>query len=312
MNIKRREFLKYALTAAASMTVGGGSGVYGAENGIPYRSLGTTGEEVSLLCLGGYHIGVESLSEKESIRLMRTAIEEGVNFFDNAWHYHPDGRSERRMGKALQDGYRDGVFLMTKHHGRTPEKAKKHLQDSLERLQVDTIDLWQFHEVLQQDSVDRIYSSGVLDYVQELRDEGTIRYIGFTGHRRPHIHREMIERGFEWDTVQFPVNPLDYHHYSFSREIIPLANKHDIGIIAMKTLASGNLPQRNIMSAQECHRFAMSHPVSTVCTGMESMDELEQNLDTFKNMNPMDERDMDHLIASVEAEGQSGKHEWWK
>jgi len=234
-------------------------------------------------------------SEEKAIKIMRMLIEEGCNFFGNAWHY-TNGTSEERMGKALQGGYREKVFLMTKHHGRTPEKAKRHVQDSLRRLQVDTIDLMQFHHLKKMVEVERIYSSGVLDYMRELKKEGTIRYIGFTGHHDPRVHRAMIEGGFDWDTVQMPVNPLDYHYRSFTKQILPLAQENNIAVIAMKTLAAGRIPSRNIVSAPACHRYVMSLPVSTVCTGMESVDVLKQNLNTFKNTPPMGEEEIKTML----------------
>lgn len=310
MNMDRRSFIQYALSTTASMSIGGWSALEASENDMPYRELGATGEQVSLLCLGGDHIGRPD-TDREAVRIMRTAIEEGVNFFDNAWHYNGGG-CERRMGKALQDGYRDRVFLMTKHHGRTPGKAEQHLQDSLERLQVDTIDLWQFHHLASMSSVDRIYNSGVLEFAREMQRNGTIRYIGFTGHKHPRIHRAMIERGFDWDTVQCPVNPLDYHYHSFTREIVPLAVEKDIGVIAMKTLAAGNIPSHNLLSAPDTHRYVMSLPVSTICTGMESMSDLKQNLNTVKNKDPMDEQEIDQALNQVETEGSDGRHEVYK
>ncbi len=313
MAVNRRKFLKYAISTAASVSVGSLSASGEEENkgSVPYRKLGSTGETVSLLCMGGYHVGVNSLSEKQSITLMRTAVDEGINFFDNAWHYH-GGRSERRMGKALKDGYREKVFLMTKHHGRTPSKAQEHLEQSMERLQVDTIDLWQFHELKTKKAVDRIYNSGVLDYVQKLKDRGTIRYIGFTGHTRPAVHKAMIERGFSWDTVQCPLNPVDYHYRSFTRNIVPLVEKKNMGLIAMKTLVFGSLPRNNIASARDCHRFAMSHPVSTICTGMESMRILKQNLQTVREAEKMEVAEMEKLLAKTRSEAKNGKHEWYK
>ena len=310
MEIGRRSFIKYALSATASISIGHLSSLDAAENGMPYRKLGTTGEKVSLLTLGGHHVGQPS-TDKDAIKIMRTAIENGVNFFDNAWTYH-NGRSERRMGKALQDGYRDQVFLMTKVYARTPGRAKQQLQDSLERLQVDTIDLWQIHSVGEMSSVDQIYNSGMLEFMEEKRKEGTIRYIGFTGHDHPRPHRAMIERGFDWDTVQMPINPLDYHYRSFTKQILPLARKNDIGVIAMKTLAAGEIPSNGLVSAAKCHRYVMSLPVSTVCIGMETMDVLEQNLHTIKKKEPMGEKNIEELLRTTKPLARGGKHEHYK
>ncbi len=311
MPISRRDFIKYSAASAAALSINGLPLPGKTRNGVPYRKLGKTGLEVSILSIGGYSIGVDDLTEKESIHLMRTAIDEGINFFDNAWHYHSGG-SEERMGKALQDGYRDKVILMTKHHGRTPEHARNHLEDSLRRLQTDHIDVWQFHELDEKWEVDSVYESGVLDYVLKAKEEGKIGHIGFTGHHRPAIHLEMIHRGFDWETIQMPVNVLDQHYYSFSNNVLPVAVERDIGVIAMKTLGGGRFHQEGIITPDEALRFAWSFPVSTVCSGMESMNMLEENIESTRNFQPMDEEEITDILKRTIQYAVGGEYEWYK
>ncbi len=311
MTLSRREFIRLTAASAAAWSLGGMPALAEPRNGIPYRRLGKTGLEISVLTIGGSAIGVDRLSEQESIRMMRTAIDEGINFFDNAWHYH-GGRSEERMGKALRDGYRDKVILMTKHHGRTPAHARNHLEDSLRRLQTDVIDVWQFHELDEKWEVDAIYESGVLDFALQAKEEGKIKHIGFTGHYRPAIHLEMIHRGFDWETVQMPVNVLDQHYLSFSKNVLPEAVERDIGVIAMKTLGGGRLHQEGIVTPEEALRFALTLPVSTVCSGMQSMEMLTENIETVRNFEPMSEQEIEDLLKRTIQYAYGGQYEWYK
>jgi uncharacterized protein len=269
MELGRRDFLRISAVAAAGLSLAPGSETIEKRNGMPYRVLGKTGELVSLLCVGGSHIGIYNVSEEEAIAIVRTALDEGVNFLDNSWDYH-EGRSEERMGKALKDGYRDKAFLMTKFDGENREDAQQHLEDSLRRLGVDTIDLWQFHECIRPEQPERVYTEGALEFALEAREQGKIRYIGFTGHFQPHLLAEMIERGFDWDTIQMPLNCFDHHFRSFEKEVLPKALDKNLGVIAMKTLGGspGELPHRSgAVTREECLRYAMSLPVSTVCSG---------------------------------------------
>lgn len=310
MTIRRRDFLKASMMA----TLGAAAWPAWAErrNGMPYRPLGKTGEMVSLLCLGGSHIGGQRLSDAESIRIMRTAVDEGVNFFDNAWSYH-GGRSEERMGAALKDGYRDQVFLMTKHQGRDRETAREHLETSLRRLDVDVIDLWQFHEYIHEDDPERTYNEGALEFALEARDEGKIRYIGVTGHFEPGIVSEMIDRGFEWDAVQFPMNVLDYHYRSFERAVLPKALEKDIGVIGMKTLGGpGQIQKTGVATVEECLHYVMSQPVATVCSGMDSMEVLRQNIAITKQFRRLSDEAMTALRARCRGEAANGVHEPYK
>ncbi len=309
--MERREFIRTTAAAIAAMSVSRLSGSFIGENGIPYRTLGKTGVNVSLIGIGGYHIGDKNISEKTSLAVIRGALDRGVNFLDNAWHYN-NGRSEELMGKALLNGYREKAFLMTKHHGRDPKTAQEHLETSLKRLQTDYLDLWQFHEIESMEAVEKIYSSGVLDYVQKKKDEGIIKHIGFTGHTKPSIHKAMLEKGFEWETVQMPLNVLDHHYLSFSQEIIPLLKKRKIGIIGMKSLASGNISNSGIATVEECLRFTMGLPISTLVSGIGNMEHLEQNINIAKNFSPLSKDELTTLLEKTYDEAQGGKHEWYK
>src|SRR5213596_1677436 len=222
--LTRRKFLR--LTVAGSVLMGAAPRAWPADTktGMPYRTLGKTGEKVSALGLGGYHIG-EPKDEQEGIRIIRGAIDRGINFMDNCWDYH-DGGSEIRMGKALRDGYRDKVFLMTKIDGRTRALAAKQVEESLQRLQTDRIDLMQHHEVIRMEDPDRIFAEGgAMEAVLEAKNAGKIRYIGFTGHKDPRIHLYMLEvaqrHGFHFDAVQMPLNLFDAHFLSFARTVLP-------------------------------------------------------------------------------------------
>ena len=206
-------------------------------NGIPTRMLGTTGVRVTVLGVGGADIG-KPADPEIGVRIIRTAIDEGVNFLDNAWCYH-QGRSEKIMSRALLNGYRDRVFLMTKNHGRDKATFRDQLEESLRRFHTDHLDLLQFHEINDEGVADRIFSEGAIEEAVKAREEGKIRFIGFAGHRWPHLLREMLEKDFPWDTIQFPVNLLDYHYRSFTKEVLPIVNKRRIGMIAMKSVFYG-------------------------------------------------------------------------
>lgn len=316
MRLDRRDFLKMAAAMLAGWSAGSGAGALETvevRNGMPYRRLGRTGEKVSLLCLGGSHIGQRSVSEKDSIAIQRTAIDEGVNFFDNAWAYH-DGRSEELMGKALKDGYRDKVFLMTKHKGRDPESARRYLEESLKRLDVDVIDLWQFHEVVRPEEPGMIFESGAIEEALKARDEGKIRYIGCTGHHIPSIQAEMITRGFPWDTIQVPLNIFDHHFRSFESEVLPKAVEKDIGVIAMKTLGGtpAPIPRKSEVSPADCLRYAMNLPVATVCSGIDTIEFLRYNLNVAKSFQPMTAEELADILARSREPALDGKYETYK
>ena len=253
-------------------------------NGIPTRLLGATGERVSIIGVGGHHIG-RPADAATGIRIIRKAIDEGISFLDNAWCYH-DGRSEEIMGRALRDGYRQRAFLMTKNHGRDGETFRRQLDESLRRLQTDQIDLLQFHEIIHEGEPDRIFGEGAIEAAVAARAVGKIRYIGFTGHRWPHLLRQMLEHGFWWDTLQMPVNVLDASFRSFSGEIMPIAQARGIGVIGMKGLAAGRIMRAGI-SVQEALSYALSQHIATLVCGMESLEVLDQNLRIVRDWQPM-------------------------
>src|SRR5216683_1723370 len=262
-------------------------------SGMIYRVLGSTGERVSAIGVGGWHLGLKYVDEKLSIRIVRTAIDRGINFLDNCWDYS-EGTSEVRMGKALRDGYREKAFLMTKIAGRSKEEAARQLNESLRRLDVEQIDLVQHHEVLRYDDPHRIFDEeGANAALLEARDAGKLRYIRFTGHKDPHIHLHTLEvaaqHGFKFDTVQMPLNVMDAHYRSFEKKVLPELVRQRIGVLGMKSMATGVILKSHTVSAVECLHYALHLPTSVVITGMESMDDLQQALQAAKTFRPMSE-----------------------
>jgi aryl-alcohol dehydrogenase-like predicted oxidoreductase len=282
---------------------------------MPYRTLGRTGERVSLVGLGGAHLGSIS-GDQEAIRLIRAAIDGGINFMDNSWDYH-GGVCESRMGRALKDGYRERVFLMTKIDGQTREAAALQIEESFRRLQVDVIDLLQFHEIIRMEDPRRIFGpGGAMEAVREAKDAGRIRYIGFTGHKDPDIHLEMLGvafgHGFTFDTVQMPLNPLDAHFRSFEKKVLPVLLEHDIGVLAMKPLAGGRLMQTGTVSAVEALHYVMNLPVSVVITGCESMEVLQQALEAARTFRPLGKDEVESLLERTAAAAEEGRYERFK
>jgi aryl-alcohol dehydrogenase-like predicted oxidoreductase len=283
---------------------------------VPTRTLGRTGIDVSLIGLGGWHLGFKNTDEELSTRIIRTAIDNGINFMDNCWDYN-EGASEIRMGKALRNGYRERAFLMTKIDGRTKEEAAKQLDESLERLQTDYIDLVQHHEILRYEDPHRIFDEqGANAALIEARDAGKIRFIGFTGHKDPRIHLYMLEvaqeRGFEFDTVQMPLNVMDAHYRSFEKLVLPELIKQNIGVLAMKTLANGTILESKTVTAIECLHYAMNLPVSVVITGCESMENLEQALNAARTFKPMTDEQVRNLLAKTAQAASRGEYELFK
>ena len=283
---------------------------------MPTRRLGRTGVEVSLIGLGGWHLGFNYIDEQLSIRIIRTAIDNGINFMDNCWDYN-DGASEIRMGKALKDGYRDRAFLMTKIDGRTKETAAKQLDESLRRLQADHIDLVQHHEILRYEDPHRIFDDqGANAALIEAKQAGKIRFIGFTGHKDPRIHLYMLEvakeNGFRFDTVQMPLNVMDAHYRSFEKLVLPELVKEDIGVLAMKTLANGTILESKTVNAIECLQYAMNLPTSVVITGCESMKDLEQALTAARTFKPMSEDEVSGLLSRTAQPASRGEYELFK
>lgn len=283
---------------------------------MPMRTLGSTGFETSIIGLGGWHLGLKKIDEQLSIRMIRTAIDNGINFMDNSWDYN-EGASEERMGKALRDGYRERTFLMTKIDGRTRKEAARQLDESLKRLQTDHVDLVQHHEILRYEDPHRIFDeNGANAALIAARDAGKIRFIGFTGHKDPQIHLHMLqvarECGFEFDTVQMPLNVMDAHYRSFEKLVLPELVKENIGVLAMKTMANGAILESKTVNAIECLQYAMNLPVSVVITGCETMENLEQALYAARTFKPMSEEQVDNILNSTAIAASRGEYELFK
>jgi predicted aldo/keto reductase-like oxidoreductase len=280
-----------------------------------YRTLGRTGEKVSMLGLGGHHIG-RIRDDQESIQLIRSAIDRGINFMDNAWDYHSGG-SERLMGQALQNGYRQKVFLMTKLDGRTKAEATRQINDSLRALQTDHIDLVQHHEVIRMEDPDRIFApNGAMEAVVEAQTAGKIRYIGFTGHKDPAVHLRMLDvaaqNNFRFDTVQMPLNVMDAHFRSFEREVLPRLVRDQIGVLGMKSMGDPYILRSNTVTPIECLHYAMNLPVATVITGIESMDILNQALEAIRTFEPMNQSQVTTLLNKTREAATKGEYERYK
>jgi uncharacterized protein len=281
---------------------------------IPRRTFGSTGEEVSLLGVGGFHIGKPE--EPVGIRIIHQAIDAGADFMDCAWEYN-DGDSERRMGKALsQDGYRQRAFLMTKDcaHDRKAHHSMWKLEQSLKRLQTDYLDLWMLHEVVWEDDPDWIFApGGSAEAMLKAREQGKVRYIGFTGHKHPDIHRRMLSQGFPFDAVLMPLNLFDAHYASFEREILPLCLEQGIAPLAMKSFAGGHVFRSGApVSPQEALRYAMSLPVATVVSGMDSLEVLEQNLAVARDFSPLSDDERADILARSQQFSADGEFEPFK
>jgi aryl-alcohol dehydrogenase-like predicted oxidoreductase len=316
----RRQFLHRLATLGAAAAVARIPGLVphtwaAQERGqIPYRPLGSTGEKVSIVGLGGFHLGRPD--EQESIRIVRTAIDTGINFMDNSWDYN-GGESEIRMGKALRDGYRQKVFLMTKIDGRTGEAATKQLNESLKRLQTDAIDLLQFHELIRLSDPERIFAPhGAYEAMLAAKKAGKIRYIGFTGHKRPAIHLKMLElcfaNNFTPATVQMPLNLMDAHYDSFQKQVLPVLLQHGIGPLAMKSMGDHFLLESNTVTPLECLHYDMNLPVAVVITGCDSMSRLEQALSAARTFRPLSDQEVAVLLAKTAKAAERGKYELYK
>jgi predicted aldo/keto reductase-like oxidoreductase len=283
---------------------------------IPYRVLGSTGERVSCIGIGGWHLALGHVDRQLSLRILRSAIDRGINFMDNCWDYH-NGESERRMGRALGDGYRKKVFLMTKIDGRSKKEATRQLNESLRRLRVDYIDLVQHHEVLRYEDPHRIFDEeGANEALVEARQEGKLRYIGFTGHKDPHIHLHMLkvaeERGFRFDTVQMPLNVMDAHYRSFEKQVLPRLVRDGIGVLGMKSMANGILLKSNTVTAIECLHYALNLPTSVVITGIDSMEILDQALEVARTFRPLSPHEVKLLLAKTRKAARHGEFEPFK
>jgi aryl-alcohol dehydrogenase-like predicted oxidoreductase len=281
-----------------------------------YRELGSTGERVSAIGLGGWHLSLKHVDEELAIRLVRTAIDRGITFMDNCWDYN-NGESEVRMGKALRDGYRDKVFLMTKIDGRSKKEAAKQIDESLQRLQVDHVDLVQYHEVLRFEDPHRIFDQeGAHAAVLEAQKAGKLRYIGFTGHKDPYIHLHMLEvadqYGFKFATAQMPLSVMDAHYRSFAKLVVPELVKRNIGVLGMKSMANGILLRSNTATPIECLHYALNLPTSVVITGMDTMEILDQAFEAVRTFQPMTDEQVQALLAKTAEAGARGEFEPFK
>jgi predicted aldo/keto reductase-like oxidoreductase len=279
-----------------------------------YRKLGRTGERVSAIGLGGYHIGVPA-DEQASIRLIRSAIDRGINFLDNCWDYM-DGKCEVWMGKALRDGYRQKVFLMTKFDGRTKAAAAKQIDESLTRLQTDHVDLMQYHENIRMEDPDRFFNDGVVDALLEAKKAGKLRYIGFTGHKDPVVHLRMLEvadaHNFHFDTAQMPLNILDAQFRSFAHDVVPKLVEQEIAVLGMKPMSAGALPQRGLATGVECLHYALTLPTSVVITGINDQKTLDQAFEAARTFKPLTAAQLSALLAKTRDAALSGKLETFK
>ncbi len=284
--------------------------------GIPTRRLGRTNEQVSILSMGGAHLGRAAMDDGEptAIKLAHAAIDNGVTFWDNAWAYH-DGYAEEFMGRALK-GVRDKVFLMTKNSGRDEKFARQCLEDSLRRMQVDHIDLWQFHEINYDNDPDWVFERSGLKFALEAQKAGKVRHIGFTGHKHPRIHVKMLHKGYEWATSQMPINPMDHFYRSFEKEVVPLCLAKDVGVIGMKCLGGGprdaEIPSQTKVTAEMCVRWALSLPVTSIVRGYLTMDQLMADIEIARGFEPLTAPERERIMALAQPVAGDGRHEHFK
>jgi predicted aldo/keto reductase-like oxidoreductase len=276
------------------------------------RPFGASGEPVSILGVGGGHIGSSRLSAREAVHLVQYAVDRGITFMDNAWEYN-EGRSESLMGEALQ-GRRDQVFLMTKVCARDRAGAERDLNDSLRRLRTDCIDLWQFHEINYGNDREWIFAAGgAAEAARAALEAGKVRYVGFTGHKDPQYLLAMMEQDFPWASVQMPVNVLDVSYRSFVSGVIPRAAARGMAVIGMKSLGgAGQLVLRAGIAVEDCLRFALSQPITTLVCGMESTADVDQNLRVARDFRPMSDAEQQTLAARTRAVAGDGRYEWYK
>jgi predicted aldo/keto reductase-like oxidoreductase len=281
-----------------------------------YRRLGRTGEHVSIVGIGGSHLSWQR-GDDEAVRIVRAAVDRGITFMDNCWDYGPNGLSEIRMGKALQEGYRSKVFLMTKFDGHTREKAQQQLEDSLRRLQTDHIDLWQLHENIRMGDPEAFFApGGAVEAVLEAKRAGKIRYAGFTGHKDPQVHARMLELArqhrFHFDAAQMPINVMDAHFKSFIHEVVPEMMKRGVALLGMKSMGAGAILASKVVTPIECLHFAMSMPTSVVITGIQSLDLLDQACEAVKTFKPLTYDQLAELLGRTRAVALTGKYEPFK
>jgi aryl-alcohol dehydrogenase-like predicted oxidoreductase len=281
---------------------------------VPKRVLGRTGEMVSMVGLGGYHVG-KPLLESTTVKIIRAAVDRGITFLDNSWDYH-DGDSEERMGAALKDGYRERVVLMTKIDGRTKKSVSKQIDESLKRLRTDRVDLMQFHEVIRFEDVDRLFAEGGAEAMLEARAAGKLRYVGFTGHKDPSVHLYMLEtaraHGFVFDTVQMPLNVMDAHFRSFEERVLPEAVAQNLGVLGMKPMGAGKIVKTGLVTATECLHYAMSLPTSGVITGIDKIEYVDQAVEAAASFKPLSPEAVARLLARTAEAAREGRSESYK
>ena len=314
--LTRRRFLKITAGASVLASLPEHANAKETREDVPRRVLGRTGERVSVIGLGGFHLGKPELPELEAIRIIRAGIDNGINFLDNCWDYN-GGESEIRMGKALRDGYRQRTFLMTKIDGRDKKTAARQIEESLQRLQTDHIDLLQFHEVIRMSDPGRIFAiGGAMEAALDAKRVGKIRYVGFTGHKSPMIHLKMLEAAathqFHFDAVQMPLNVMDAHYDSFERKVLPVLIKNEIGVLGMKPMGDHFILDSKAVTPIECLHYAMNLPTSVVITGCDSMPILDQALSAARNFRPMDPDAVRTLLAKTAQAAEQGKFELYK
>jgi predicted aldo/keto reductase-like oxidoreductase len=306
----RRQFLGTAVAAGAAFGLASAAAADDeSAKGVPTRPLGKTGQRVSIICLGGWHIGAVK-DKKEAVKIMHAALDEGLTFFD-------DGGSEEIMGEALSaKGKRDKCFLMTKNCARDAKGVRQHLENSLKRLKTDHIDLVQFHEINYDNDPDWIVDNGALDEALKAQKEGKFRFLGFTGHKSPLIHLKMLDK-HKWDTVQMPINACDWHYRSFVHQVVPEANKRGIAPIGMKSLGGGGehkgrLVAEKICTVEEALTYSLSQEIASLVVGIDSMDVLEQDLKIARAFKKMPDDDLKKLLARVKDVAGDGRHERFK
>ena len=310
----RREVL---LAVGAGLIGSALSGGAPSNSEIPYRTLGHTGEKVSCIGMGGYHLGKKEVTEAEAIKLVHAGVDRGINFLDNSWDYNK-GESEKRVGKAVKEGnLRSRVFMMTKNDGRTREEFDKQLNESLSRLQTDHLDLIQFHEIIRFEDPDRIFAEGgAAQAALNARKAGKVRYIGFTGHKDPHIHLYMLKvadaHKFQFDTVQMPVNVMDYHFRSFTKEVLPELTRRNIGVLGMKSIGDSVILKSQAVTALECLQFSLSRPVSVQITGIDKPEILDQAIKAAQTFNSVSQEQMAAILDRTKPQAMEGKWELFK
>jgi predicted aldo/keto reductase-like oxidoreductase len=313
MNATRRDLLKIGAGVVAATSVISAT-PSGNEGKMIYRKFGSTGERISAIGVGGHHLGdVPTLDE--AVQLVHEAVDAGITFFDNAWEYY-NGKTETILGRALRDGRREKVFLMTKvcTHGRSGKLAMQMLEDSLRRYQTDHLDLWQIHGIVYDNDPELAYAKGgVLEAFDQAKKEGKVRFVGFTGHKDPAFHLKMLELGYPFDSVQMPLNPFDANFHSFEKQVLPEVNRRGMAALGMKSMGGTAWGiKAGVVQAEEMLRYAMSLPIATTICGMDSLDVLHQNLRVVRGFQPMTQGEMEALRARCAATAADGRFEPYK